>query len=128
VVLSNPSVATPAFTGPNVTGPTTLNFSLTVTNAFGSASASVAVAVVPVVDTVLITSATWSLRAKRFTVTAASSDTTGAAVLDVLGFGTMQSLGGGAYAFAALSPSLPASVTVRSSEGGFATLPVTPIK
>jgi hypothetical protein len=128
VVLSNPSIATPSFTGPNVVGPTTLNFSLTVTNAFGSASASVAVAVVPVVDTVLITTATWSLRAKRFTVTAASSDTTGAAVLDVLGFGTMQSLGGGAYAFAALSPSLPASVTVRSSEGGFATLPVTPIK
>ncbi len=134
VTLSSAFSPTPTFTAPAV--PTTLYFTLTVSNGnLSSTSRPVKVDVVAnptPTDTVTITSATFRIIRSQLTVTATT--TNAAAVLTLEGFGDM----GAALAIAPGVPApltdrsyrqvgvnpMPATVTVRSSLGGIATLPV----
>jgi hypothetical protein len=83
----------------------------------------------PVKDVVTITADVWRFAGSRLSVTATSSDTTGAATLDMTipGFAAigMTNAGGGTYTAVVNTP-FPSSVTITSSEGGTATgLPTT---
>ena len=134
VALTGADTATPTFTAPAL--PTTLTFTLTVSNGTLSSSASVKVVVTnapTATDTVTITGATFVLRRAQLLVTASTTDAT--AVLTLEGFGDMGAalpVAAGvpapatdrAYRQVGVSPT-PAFVTVRSSLGGLATLPVT---
>jgi hypothetical protein len=139
VTLSDPTVSNPTFTAPIIaTGkpPAFIQFQMTVTNGIvssGVASTQVTVqpqgAPPPVKDVVTITSNIWRFAGSRLSVTATSSDTTGAAVLDMTipNFAPigMTNAGGGTYTAVVNTP-FPSSVTITSSEGGTATgLPTT---
>jgi len=133
VTLSDDTAGAPTFTAPTVAmggAPLHLTFQLTVTEQGGTASASdtVDVTVNPAGDTVTITTATFSLRRSTLTVTATSTDPTGTAILTLSGFGVMTNGGGGTYTFVAIGQVNPGEVTVNSSLGGSATLPVTVIR
>jgi K319-like protein len=134
VALIGANTATPTFTAPGV--PDTLTFILTVSNGVLSSSAKVQVVVTntpTATDTVTITGATFRIRRAELTVTA--STTNAAAVLTVEGFGDMgpalplapgvpAPLTDRLYRQVGVTPT-PLTVTVRSSLGGIATLPVT---
>ena len=134
VALTGANTARPTFTAPGVAD--TLTFSLTVSNGSASATALVKVVVTATptaTDTVVVTSATFLLRRAQLNVTATTTNP--AAVLTVEGFGDMGAalalapgvpapLTDRAYRQVGVSP-MPTSVTVRSSLGGIATLPVT---
>jgi hypothetical protein len=153
--LTAPNTARPTFVAPQLqpdaTGapiPATLQFIVTVSNGFLDSKALVTVtdAARPTpVDTLAVTLATFAIRRSILTVDARSSDP--GAVLTLLGFGEFSSAippAPGAFEYAqvgvnraaiGLTPLFPAPlplgtqpqaiVTVRSSLGGVATLPVT---
>jgi hypothetical protein len=140
VALTNPLTVKPTFTSPLVPGggaPITLEFTVTVGNGnpglFSSARVTVTDAKKQVpVDLVTITGATYRIRRAQILVTATTSDP--AAVLTLQGFGEMGPglpLSNGVpapltdrlYRQVGLT-SIPLTVTVTSSLGGSATLPV----
>ena len=111
--------------------PCTLTFQVTVSNGFVSSAATVNVEVsknpVPA-DTITITNATFRIIRERLEVTATSSDPT--ALLTLQGFGAMGpglppvTAGSSTISIVGVYPQ-PATVTVVSSKGGTATIPVT---
>ena len=141
VTLQNSTTLTPSFLAPNTPG--NLLFTLTVTDQFGTGTASVSVTVNPAGDTVTVT-ATWIAGAVQnrprrpprnrnqgaITITATSTDPTATLtaqtiLLDgtVLPLGTLSPIGNPAGTFTAniVGTPQPFSVTVRSNRGGTAT-------
>jgi hypothetical protein len=128
VVLSSPAALTASFTAPTVPPlgpPAALSFTLRVTNAFGTSTSGTTVTVVPPSDTVTVTAALYRRLDRTLIVTARSSAASSTVSLEVVGFGAMADMGGGAYRLAAFGVADPVTVTVRSSLGGSAIARVT---
>jgi hypothetical protein len=141
VALSNPNTLTPSFTAPTVLQgavPPVLTFQLSVADAFGSSTSLVNVTVLAATDTVTAT-ADWKAPAGAplpprvgdkggiLTVNASSSVVDSTLSMYVVGYGYMQVdtvRGLPNYVLTLTGVAAPANVTVRSSRGGEATVPV----
>jgi hypothetical protein len=129
----NTTTATTSFTAP---APTTLTFTLTALDNFGTASSTRNVTVVPAADTVQVPAATWVIqRGKRgpfgkLNVTATSSDPTAILSLSQIsvdgtvinwGTGTTTAAAPGVFDWVEIKGATqPASLTVTSTKGGSA--------
>ena len=134
VALNGATTVSPTFTAP--AAPSTLGFTLTVSNGFvSSAPALVTVTVNPnVADTVNITVAEYRIGQQRLTINATSSILDGTPVLSLLGYGVngaalpMTYQGNGLYIVILSGVSQPATVTVNSSFGGTRTSALTKLR
>jgi hypothetical protein len=147
VTVSGADTLTPSFVAPSVAfggTPVTLTFQLGATDAFGTSTATVNVSVVGATDLISGATAVWKSpvlrtggggglgggvrgqKGGKLTVTATSSVRSSTVILTVVGFGGMQNLGAGNYTLNATGIGFPPdTVTIRSSLGGQAVVPVT---
>ncbi|MCX6549042.1 MAG: hypothetical protein NTW40_13530 [Acidobacteria bacterium] len=134
VVLTGANTAKPTFTAP--AAPTSLGFTLTVSNGLlSSAAALVTVTVNPnVADTVNITIAEYRTGQQRLTVNATSSIVDGTPALTLMGYGVngagvpMTYQGNGLYIVVLTGVAQPATVTVNSTFGGTRTSALTKLR
>jgi len=140
VALAGFNTLTPTFTAP-VIAPgkpsSVLTFRLTVTDQFGSGSASVNITVVALPDVVAGTAALWRAKSSSIAVRSTSNSPSALLTVDmvkssdggVVHLGAMRPLKatkkGRSFTLVRTGAPKPASVTVRSSLGGVQTAPVT---